>query len=283
MKSISSPPLPEIRESNKTHKAAWGAMLAGTALSIYGWTRKSASGAALGVAGGAIALKAASAGPIADLIGSEITAGSSVTIMRPAEELYAFWKDAESVSQWMGHIDRATRLDEAHVHWVRPHPGSGTLEWTTEVTQDIANHAIAWRTASASDSDHEVSGRVEFKEVAAGRGTLVTLTLRYKLRGGLLHSGAASIIGQDPAQEIRENLRRFKMLMEAGEVATINGQCHGPRKLKGKIMEALTGEDESAPVQDGAWQTQTAGVVPSARDQKFAGTGKKTGYFSKAD
>ena len=73
------------------HKAAWGAVFAGTALSIYGWTRKSVSGAALGVAGGAIALKAASAGPIADLIGTETSVTRSVVIMRSGAELYALW------------------------------------------------------------------------------------------------------------------------------------------------------------------------------------------------
>jgi uncharacterized membrane protein len=217
-------------------------MLAGTVLSIYGWTRKSASGAALGVAGGAIALKAASAGPIADLIGSETTTSHSVVIMRSASELYASWKEYEKTPQWMQQIQSVVGLDEKHARWVRPHPGVGTLEWTTETTEDVANRFLAWRTMPSSD--YELSGRVEFRELETSRGTQVTFSLTYKLHGGLLHSAAAMMIGEDPQQQIRENLRHFKMLMEAGEIATIDGQSHGPRKLKGKLMEVLLRDDE---------------------------------------
>src|SRR5258708_40318605 len=89
------PEQPEERnhKPNTSRAAAWGAMFAGTALAIYGWTRKSATGAALGVAGGAIALKAASAAPLADMLRSDINASGSVLVNRNAADLYSFWKD----------------------------------------------------------------------------------------------------------------------------------------------------------------------------------------------
>jgi len=217
-------------------------MLAGTVLSVYGWTRKSTSGAALGVAGGAIALKAATAGPIADLIGTETVTSRSMIIMRSPAELYASWKDLEKAPQWMQQIKSATRIDERRARWVRPHPGAGTLEWTTEITEDIPARALAWKTIPGNERDYHFNGSVEFIELNDGRGTQMTFTLRYKLHGGLLHSTAAMIIGEDPEQQIRENLRHFKMLMEAGEIATISGQSHGPRKLKSQLMEALPKE-----------------------------------------
>jgi len=230
------------RELRYQHKAAWGAMLAGTVLSVYGWTRRSASGAALGVAGGAIALKAASAGPIADLIGTDTTTIGSVTIMRSAAELYTFWKDFEKATRWMEQIHSVTRIDDGRTRWVRALPGAGTLEWTTEVTEDIPNRSLAWRTVP--ESDYGLTERVEFLELEAYRGTEVRYSLTYKLHGGLLHSAAAMVIGEDPQQQVRENLRHFKMLMEAGEIATIRGQSHGPRKLKGRLMEVLLREEE---------------------------------------
>jgi len=217
-------------ESKYQHKAAWGAMLAGAALSIYGWTRKSASGVALGVAGGAIALKAASAGPIADLIGNEITTHCSFMIMRDANELYAACKDVDRAPQWMEQIESVTRIDNRRVRWVCRHPGTGTLDWTTEITEDIPNRSLAWR--AVPGGNYDLSGRVELRELGPSRGTEVTFSLTYKLHAGLLHSAAATIIGEDPQRQLRENLLRFKMWMEAGEIATI----HGPRKLKGKSM-----------------------------------------------
>jgi uncharacterized membrane protein len=234
---------PSENYPQQRHHAAWGALVAGAALSVYGWTRKSVSGAALGVAGGAIALKAASAGPIADMIGSERSCCRSVLIMRTAEELYAFWKDVDKVPQWMQQIKSARRIDDLRTRWVRPHPVAGTLEWTTEFTEDIPTKLIAWRTAPGTHSNYELTGRVEFHVVPNNRGTQVTLTLRYRLHAGLLHAGAATIIGENPEQEMRENLRHFKMLMEAGEIATIQGQSHGSRKMKGKLKETLLREE----------------------------------------
>src|SRR5947207_4635819 len=121
-----STPEVEVAASKNQHKAAWGAMLAGTALSVYGWTRKSASGAALGVAGGAIALKAATAGPIADLVGTETVTSRSMIIMRSPAELYATWKDLEKAPQWMQKIKSATRIDQRRERWVRPQSAAGT-------------------------------------------------------------------------------------------------------------------------------------------------------------
>jgi uncharacterized membrane protein len=243
MESSSSQTLaPRRREQKSSRAAAWGAMLAGSALAIYGWTRKSASGAALGVAGGAIALKAASAGPLADVLGTEMTARRSVTVNRSAADLYSFWKDVSQAPRWMEHIESVTQLGDGRSRWKRPHPGTGTLEWTSEITEDVPNKSLGWRTVATSDSDYEFGGRVEFREIGFNRGTEVELSLRYKMHAGLLHSGAAMLIGQSPEQEMRENLRHFKMLMEAGEIATIRGQSHGPRKAKAKIMELFLGE-----------------------------------------
>ena len=229
-------------ESKYQHKAAWGAMLAGAALSIYGWTRKSAAGAALGVAAGAIALKAASAGPIADLIGTETTMRCRFTILRNPVELYVVWKDFKRAPEWMEQVESVTKIDDRHVRWTCSHPGTGTLEWTTEITEDTPNQLLAWRTVPGGDYD--LSGRVEFRELGSSRGTEVVFSLTYKLHAGLLHSAAAMIIGEDPERQMRENLRRFKMLMEAGEIATIHDQSHSPLKLKGELMEVSLREDE---------------------------------------
>lgn len=229
--------------SSHRHHAAWGAMFAGAALSVYGWTRKSMSGAALGVAGGAIALKAASAGPIADMIGTERSCCCSMLIMHNAAELYAFWKDTSKALLWMGHIASVVRTDDTHIRWTRSHQEADALEWITEVTQDLPNSRIAWKATKGAEGNHEISGEVEFHPMPHDRGTRVSVTLRYKLRAGLLHAAAPTVIGENPQEEMRENLRRFKMLIEAGEIATTEGQSHGPRKTKPKLLETILREE----------------------------------------
>jgi uncharacterized membrane protein len=230
-------------ESRHTHKAAWGAMLAGTALSIYGWTRKSATGAALGMAGGAIALKAASAGPIADLVGTETAVIHSVTIMCPAAEIYALWKDAARMPQWMDGIQSVARLADGGMQWLSRHPVSGTMAWRTDIDEDLPNRNLRWHARQDKSSDHGFIGELQFDELGPNRGTLVSLRYRYKVHTGMMHSGAPAILGPDPERQVRETLRHLKMFIEAGEIATIRGQSHGPRTLKGKLMDTLLRED----------------------------------------
>jgi uncharacterized membrane protein len=237
-------------------------MFAGTALAIYGWTRKSATGAALGVAGGAIALKAASAGPLADMLRSDINASGSVLVNRNAADLYSFWKDVTKAPLWMQHIESVTKLDEIHTRWLRCDPIAGILEWSSELTSDIPNEMIAWRTVPDSRSGYDLSGRVEFKDLGPDRGTHVTLKLHFKMHAGLLQSGAVMAIAEE--RELNENLRRFKMLMETGEIATTRGQSHGPRSEKVRLLEKLLGDQFQSRTAEQS-QKQKRNAVVSAK------------------
>jgi uncharacterized membrane protein len=229
-------------------------MLGGTALAIYGWTRKSATGAALGLAGGAIALKAASAGPIADMLRSEISAKSTVLVNRTAADLYEAWKNFGRAPIWMEHIQSVTQIDETHWRWVRRDPAVGILEWTSELTVDIPNDMIGWRALPENGTDYDLTGRVEFKELESNRGTQVTLRLRYKINAGLLQGGAAMVLAEE--RELSEDLRRFKMLMETGEIATTQGQSHGPRGAKGKVLDKWLRGEAHASVEEKSGRSQ---------------------------
>ena len=158
-------------ESKQKHanKAAWGAMFAGAALSVYGWTRKSASGAALGFAGGAIALKAASAGPIADLVGTESSLCHSVTMMATPEEIYSFCKNAGEAQLWMG---RTRELSPA----VKPDavadlqtPNVERKYSKFQIVEELPYERICWRL-----SDHQQQAR----------DCIAELTLRAACRPG---------------------------------------------------------------------------------------------------
>jgi uncharacterized membrane protein len=229
-------------DSNRKYanKAAWGAMVAGAALSVYGWTRKSASGAAIGLAGGAIALKAASAGPIADLVGSETSLSHSVIMMAKREEIFSFWQRSDKVSLCLGAIRELSGAKLGEIDADNPTLGRQNPEF--QMLESVPQQHICWRITDRGHSSRDCVAELKLTDLAAARGTLVTLTLRFKLHTGILHSSSPQIIGVDPQRHVRESLRKLKMLMEAGEIATVQGQSHGPRTLKGKLIEAFLRE-----------------------------------------
>jgi uncharacterized membrane protein len=232
-------------ESKQKHanKAAWGAMFAGAALSVYGWTRKSASGAALGLAGGAIALKAASAGPIADLVGTETALSHGVIMMAPAAEIYSFCKNAGKAWIWIGRLrDLPSAASQDHGKGSSD-PIMGSSDSELRILEDVPHQRLRWQIVDPRARCGDCIAELTFADLPAVRGTLVTLALRYKLHTGMLHSGTPQIIGADPQRHLRESLRKLKMLIEAGEIATIRGQSHGPRTLKGKLIGTLLGEE----------------------------------------
>lgn len=230
-------------ESKQKHanKVAWGAMFAGAALSVYGWTRKSASGAALGLAGGAIALKAASAGPIADLVGTETSLRHSVIMKASPEQIYSFCKHAGKERLW---IARARELSAAKQEKVenRIDPNLEPRQ-KFQIVEELPFQRICWQLPDQRQERADCTAELTLTELLDGRGTLATLSLRFKLHTGILHSSAPQIIGADPQRHVRESLRKLKMLIEAGEIATIQGQSHGPRTLKGKLRGTLLGDD----------------------------------------
>ena len=232
-------------ESKPTHatKAAWGTMFAGAALSVYGWTRKSASGAALGLAGGAIALKAASAGPIADLVGTETSLSHSVIMMATPPDIYSFCKNAAKTALWIGGIREIPSARPSHVK-DNSDPIMGIADAELRVVDDVPEQHIRWRPVDPRRGCRDWVAELRLgDQAAAARGTLVTLTLRYKVHTGMIHSNAPQIIGADPQRHLSESLRKLKMLIEAGEIATVRGQSHGPRTFKGKLMGTLLGEE----------------------------------------
>ncbi len=237
----SSTPI-KTERSKVVTSLGWAALLTGGALAAYGMSRRSPRGAALGLAGSLLALQGVKSGPAAALFKRELRAQRAVTINRSASDLYELWRNDENAPLWMEHIEAVHKLSSTRSHWVMRGPGGVRIEWDSELTEDRHGHAIAWR--SLPGSQFEQAGRVEFEELANGRGTEVRLKMIYRLPGGIFGSSLATLMGVEPEQQMRENLRHFKMLTETGEIATTRGQTHGPRDLKGSIMERMLGENK---------------------------------------
>ena len=144
--------------------------------------------------------------------------GRSVTINRSRDELYAYFRDFSKLPTFMENVVSIDMLSSIRSHWVVKAPGNRTVEWTAKLTEDQEGEAIAW--TSEADADVANSGRVTFRDAQGGRGTIVTATILYDPPGGAVGKLIAKLFQREPAIQARRDLRRFKMLMETGEVAT---------------------------------------------------------------
>lgn len=142
---------------------------------------------------------------------------AAVTINRPRGELFAVWRDFANLSSFMENIERIDVLDDRRSHWVVKAPGGKSVEWDSVVTEEQADEFIAW--ASEEGADVPNSGRIDFRDAGA-RGTVVTATLLYDPPAGVIGKLIAKMFQREPAIQARRDLRRFKQLMETGEIAT---------------------------------------------------------------
>ena len=141
----------------------------------------------------------------------------AVTINRPAAELYAYWRDFANLASFMDNVERIDVIDRTRSHWVVKAPGNATVEWDAVVTDDREGTLIAWESVEGADIRN--SGRVEFRDAGA-RGTVVIATIAYDPPGGTIGKLVAKLFQREPAIQARRELRRFKQLMETGEIAT---------------------------------------------------------------
>jgi uncharacterized membrane protein len=152
-----------------------------------------------------------------------------MVVNRSPEECYRFWKNLENLPQFMRYLESVRVIDEKRSHWVAKLPKGGTLEWDSEITSDIPNSLLAWR--SVEHAQVQNSGSVSFEPAPGGRGTIIRVRMQYEPPGGAVSSLAAKLMHGHPKSHVREDLRRFKQVMEAGEIPTTQGQPSGRRSL----------------------------------------------------
>jgi uncharacterized membrane protein len=150
---------------------------------------------------------------------------SSLMIDRPASELYARWRQLNTLPQIMRHLKSVSETFGGRSHWVARGPLGVTAEWDAELINEDPGRLIAWRSLPGSQVD--TAGSVHFDEQSRGRGTRLTVSLKYNPPGGQIGASLAWLFGGGIEQEIEQDLRRFKQLMETGEVATTEGQPSG--------------------------------------------------------
>jgi uncharacterized membrane protein len=153
----------------------------------------------------------------------QITIG--VTINRSRHDIYGFWRDFAHLPQFMIHVQSVEPREGGRSHWVVSAPGGQTVEWDAEVVDDRPGELISWRSLAGSDIAHE--GSVRFEDAPADRGTEVHVELRYDAPAGKVGATIAKLFGEEPAQQVRDDLRRLKQVMETGEVVLSDGSLEG--------------------------------------------------------
>ncbi|MDX2240745.1 MAG: SRPBCC family protein [Leptolyngbyaceae cyanobacterium bins.302] len=228
MQSNNNPPSNQSESLSDTER--WGSLITGGALVLAGLSQRSLRGALLAVAGGSLAYHGAMGqkslpDQVTEATGLDkgIRVEKTVAIQNKSpEELYRFWHNFENLPTFMKHLKSVTVVNETRSHWVANAPLDASVEWDADIINQQENQLIAW--ASVEGADVENSGFVRFKSLPYDRGTEVKVVIEYNPPGGGLTAAIAKLFGENPEQQVGDDLRRFKMLMEAGEIATTEGQ-----------------------------------------------------------
>jgi len=233
IRTTNSNDAPNNQPANLSDGERWGSLVTGGALVLTGLSQRSLRGVLLAIAGGGLAYHGATGqkslqDQVVEATGLDkgIRVEKTVTIQNKSpEELYRFWHNFENLPTFMKHLKSVTVLSDTRSHWVANAPLGNSVEWDAEIITDQENQLITWASVDGADVDN--SGFVRFKSAPSDRGTEVKVVIEYSPPGGVLTAALAKVFGEEPEQQIGDDLRRFKMLMETGEIATTEGQPTG--------------------------------------------------------
>lgn len=243
-----------ISRENVGQVERWVSMLAGAALAAYGLKRRDRPGGTAALAAAMLLHRGATGhcnvyqalginranghatergtGLIADR-GSDtrhqlgggrgVHVEDSVTINRPLAEVFRFWRNFENLPKFMRHLESVSMREEGISHWVARGPAGTTVEWDARIINEVDNKVIGWQ--SLEGSTISTAGSVNFDETP--HGTRVRVHLQYNPPAGKLGAAVARLFGEEPTVQVREDLRRFKALLETGEIPTTEGQPSG--------------------------------------------------------
>lgn len=228
----------------------WVSAIGGGALAVYGVARRDWPGMGLALIGGGLIVRGTTghcyvyqalnistaekkpnfAPGIPSTISSipdkkGVRVQRSLTIKRSVEDLYTFWYDIERAPLYMDYIESVMKTSDRTFHWIARGPFGRTVEWNSELLQVVPNEVIAWHVHGKPITAN--AGKVTFEPAPGSRGTVVTLELDYIQFQGAFGTGIGQIIRHIPEQQTLETLRRFKELMEAGEIPSVKGQPTG--------------------------------------------------------
>ena len=171
------------------------------------------------------------------------TVRAAITVRQPPEEVYRFWRDLENLPSFMYHLESVTDEGDGCTRWVARAAAGQSVQWDAQITEDEPGGRIAWQ--SLPGSSVENSGSVEFKPAPGDRGTEVRVTISYRLPGGVLGKAMGTLFGESADQQVNDDLRRFKQLMETGQVMRTDGSPEGTAATRQMHQESAQPKGDS--------------------------------------
>jgi uncharacterized membrane protein len=181
---------------------------------------------------------------------------AAMTIRRDRDELYSLWRNFEGFPDFMAHLEEVRATGERTSHWKARGPLGMTIEWDAEITEDVPSERIAWRSVQGSKVDN--SGTVWFRPAPGDQGTEVHVDMRYSPPAGAIGATIAKIFGEEPGIQLKDDLRRFKQIVETGEIVRSDGSPEGQlgkRQLKQRPAHPLPDDHELAATSNGGGQS----------------------------
>jgi len=154
-----------------------------------------------------------------------IHARGACVVNLPPEEVYNFWRDFENLPRFMRHLETVNDMGDGRSHWKAKGPAGMEVEWDATIIADVPGEVITWRSLEGADVDN--AGAVRFERAAGGRGTIVRVNIEYNPIGGVIGAAVAKLFGEEPEQQLDDDLRRFKQVMEVGEVVVSDATLLG--------------------------------------------------------
>lgn len=207
----------------------WLAIGSGAFLLVAGASRRSAAGAVMSLCALPLLYRGVTGrwpaglndymqpNRLKDALGDgRIRVRESIRLERPLADVFRYWRQLENLPRFMGHLRNVSETGNGHSHWVAAGPAGLSVEWDARIVNEVPDKVIAWQ--SLPDSDVVTAGSVNFEAIRGGRETQVDVNLQYAPPAGRPGEALAAMFGRAPSQTVREDLRRFKQLIEAGEV-----------------------------------------------------------------
>ncbi len=183
----------------------------------------------------------------------------AITVSRDRGEVFRFWRNLENLPKFMKHLKSVKVTGERTSHWVANAPAGRTVEWDAEIINEDENEIISWRSLEGSTVPN--AGSVRFSDATGNRGTEIRISLQYNPPGGVVGALFAKMFGEEPEQQITEDLGRLKAMIESGQVPTNSGQTSG-RDLEKAEQKAQKRSDEDS-VRQASEESFPASDAPS--------------------
>lgn len=192
-----------------------------------------------------------------------IHAKGACVVNLPPEEVYSFWRNFQNLPRFMRHLDSVVDMGDGRSHWKAKGPAGMEVEWDATIIADVPGEVITWRSLEGSDVDH--AGAVRFERATGGRGTIIRVNLEYLPVGGVIGAAVAKLFGEEPEQQLDDDLRRFKQVLEVGEVVVSDATLLGTG-----YMQQRPGQPPNVE------ELESAEMLPSETETNYGSEGRYT-------